>query len=131
MVTPGVRAVGEVRMGQRQERFVGTVRSATSRDLVMSDGMSERHVVDLPLRAEAAEVAVGVPAGERLAAPEAADDISGLLALLPAFEDEIQAGERRLRECVRLLRAHRATWREIGDALQVSRQAAWERFRTS
>jgi hypothetical protein len=58
-------------------------------------------------------------------------DIPDLLAQLPALEDEIEAGERRLRECVRLLRAHRATWREIGDALQVSRQAAWERFRTS
>jgi len=65
------------------------------------------------------------------AAPGVAPDIPDLLALLPALEDEIEAGERRLRECVRLLRAHRATWREIGDALQVSRQAAWERFRTS
>lgn len=65
------------------------------------------------------------------AAAESAPDIPDLLALLPALENEIEAGERRLRECVRLLRAHRATWREIGDALQVSRQAAWERFRTS
>jgi len=63
--------------------------------------------------------------------PEVVHDISSLLALLPALEDEIEAGERRLRECVRLLRARRATWREIGDALQVSRQAAWERFGTS
>lgn len=70
---------------------------------------------------------VTVPS-RRSATPDGAPDIAGLLALLPALEDEIAAGERRLRECVRMLRARRATWREIGDALQVSRQAAWERF---
>ena len=80
---------------------------------------------------DASEIMARVPAEGRSAPTETAVDIPGLLAQLPAFEDEIEAGERRLRECVRLLRAHRATWREIGDALQVSRQAAWERFRTS
>jgi hypothetical protein len=58
-------------------------------------------------------------------------DVPALLSLLPAIEADIEAEERRLRACVRMLRARRATWREIGDALQVSRQAAWERFQTS
>ena len=130
-MTPGVRVVGEVRMGQRYQRGNDTVRTAASGDLAVSDGLSDRQVIDSSLGVEAAEATVGVPAGERFTAAESAVDVPGLLALLPAFEDEIEAGERRLRECVRLLRAHRATWREIGDALQVSRQAAWERFRTS
>ncbi|WP_147381504.1 hypothetical protein [Nocardioides immobilis] len=100
-------------MGERYEGHIGSVRGTASRDLAESNDVIDR---------EAADSLLGV---------ETAFDIPDLLALLPAFEDEIEAGERRLRECVRLLRAHRATWREIGDALQVSRQAAWERFRTS
>ncbi|HWJ80682.1 MAG TPA: hypothetical protein VNS55_00490 [Nocardioides sp.] len=54
--------------------------------------------------------------------------VSHLLSLLPEIEADIEAGERRLRACVRQLRERRATWREIGEALQVSRQAAWQRF---
>lgn len=65
------------------------------------------------------------------AAPELPSDVSDLLSLLPEIEADIEAEERRLRACVRMLRARRATWREIGDALQVSRQAAWERFQPS
>lgn len=118
-------------MGERYERRIGTVRGTASRDLAVSNDVIDREAADSLLGVEAAETTVGAPAGERLPVPETAFDIPDLLALLPAFEDEIEAGERRLRECVRLLRAHRATWREIGDALQVSRQAAWERFRTS
>lgn len=118
-------------MGERYERRNGTLRTAASRDLSVSAEVSDREAIDSPLGVDAAEPTAGVPTGERSAAPESAVDIPGLLALLPAYEDEIEAGERRLRECVRLLRAHRATWREIGDALQVSRQAAWERFRTT
>ena len=118
-------------MSQRNERRNSTARTAASRDLAVSDVANDRQAAGGPLRADVVELMVGAPAEERSATPDGAVDIPGLLALLPAFEDEIEAGERRLRECVRLLRAHRATWREIGDALQVSRQAAWERFRTS
>jgi hypothetical protein len=118
-------------MSERFELRIGTAPGAASRDLPESNGVSDREAANPLLGVEAAEARVGALAGESSATLEAAVDIPGLLALLPAFEDEIEAGERRLRECVRLLRAHRATWREIGDALQVSRQAAWERFRTS
>lgn len=55
-------------------------------------------------------------------------DLDALLGLLPALSDDIARGEDRLRECVRQLRERRATWQEIGDALDVSRQAAWQRF---
>lgn len=51
-----------------------------------------------------------------------------LLLLLPELASDIERGEDRLQECVRELRGRRATWREIGAALGVSRQAAWERF---
>lgn len=54
-----------------------------------------------------------------------------LLELLPDLEAEVDASHARLRACVALLRQRRASWREIGDALAVSRQAAWERFRAA
>lgn len=92
-------------------------RVAVSRDLAEREASDDVGAIDSRHRTDASA--------------EAGSDIPDLLALLPALEGEIEAGERRLRECVRLLRAHRATWREIGDALQVSRQAAWERFRIS
>jgi hypothetical protein len=57
-------------------------------------------------------------------------EIPDLLSLLPEIEADIEAGERRLHAAVRQLRERRATWREIGDALQVSRQAAWQRFQS-
>ncbi len=55
-------------------------------------------------------------------------DLEELLALLPQIEEEAQQSRRDLAECVEQLRARRASWREIGDALQVSRQAVWQRF---
>ncbi len=60
----------------------------------------------------------------------AAVGVEDLLVLLRDLEADVGASERRLGECVRVLRERRATWREIGEALQISRQAAWERFTT-
>lgn len=118
-------------MGERHGRRESTVRGAASSHFMVSDGWRDLEGRDSPLRVDAAaEATLAASARGRVATPEAALDIPGLLALLPAFDDEITAADRRLRECVQLLREHRATWREIGDALQVSRQAAWERFRT-
>lgn len=54
--------------------------------------------------------------------------VGEMLRLLPNLEAEVAASHDRLRVCVAALRARRATWREIGQALAVSRQAAWERF---
>lgn len=55
-------------------------------------------------------------------------DLDELLALLPEIEAQAEQTRRDLSDCVEQLRARRASWQEIGDALQVSRQAAWQRF---
>ena len=52
-----------------------------------------------------------------------------LLRMLPELEAQVDASNARLRACVALLRERRASWREIGEVLEVSRQAAWQRFR--
>jgi len=120
-------------MGEPSGARMRSVPGGALRALAASEFVSDQEATASALEDDwALDAALSAPAAERSTTPRAAaPDIPGLLALLPALEDEIEAGERRLRECVRLLRAHRATWREIGDALQVSRQAAWERFRTS
>lgn len=55
--------------------------------------------------------------------------VPGLLGLLVELEGEVVASGERLEACVVLLRERRVSWREIGEALGVSRQAAWQRFR--
>lgn len=62
-------------------------------------------------------------------------DISGKLADHPlAVIRGIAAGidslEPTLREAVAIARKQRLTWEEIGEALGVTRQSAWERFST-
>jgi hypothetical protein len=57
-----------------------------------------------------------------------ATSIEELLATLPLLADEARRADERLREQVALLKDRRATWAEIGSALNVTRQAAWERF---
>ena len=54
--------------------------------------------------------------------------LDDLLATLPTLSADAALAEVRLRERVTLLRDRRATWAEIGAALGVTRQAAWERF---
>jgi hypothetical protein len=61
----------------------------------------------------------------------AAMSLVELLDLLPDLEAEVDASYARLHACVAQLRERRASWREIGEALEVSRQAAWQRFRIS
>jgi hypothetical protein len=57
--------------------------------------------------------------------------LAQLLELLPDLEADVDASNARLRACVALLRERRASWREIGETLGVSRQAAWQRFHES
>ena len=64
------------------------------------------------------------PVSERGGAPS----LEELLATLPVLAAEARAADDRLREQVALLKDRRATWAEIGSALNVTRQAAWERF---
>ncbi|WP_407940869.1 ClpX C4-type zinc finger protein [Nonomuraea antri] len=51
-----------------------------------------------------------------------------MLAMLPRQALTVEQAERDLRAWVRLLRDRGVTWARIGEALGVSRQAAWDRF---
>lgn len=51
-----------------------------------------------------------------------------LLERLKPIEDTIQGHGNMLRTVVDILRSREVSWAEIGRALGVSRQSAWERF---
>jgi hypothetical protein len=51
-----------------------------------------------------------------------------LLGLLKAQEKTFGEVAARLQKSVEILRKREVSWQQIGDALNVSRQAAWERF---
>ena len=50
------------------------------------------------------------------------------LERLAAIEDTIQGKGNQLQRVVELLRAREVSWAQIGAALGISRQSAWERF---
>lgn len=51
-----------------------------------------------------------------------------LLERLQAIEETLQGKGNQLQWVVELLRSREVSWRQIGAALGVSRQSAWERF---
>jgi ClpX C4-type zinc finger protein len=51
-----------------------------------------------------------------------------LLERLGAIEETVQGKGNQLRSVVELLRSRKVSWAQIGVALGVSRQSAWERF---
>ena len=51
-----------------------------------------------------------------------------LLAQLPAVEATVRGKQTQLQWVVDQLRSREVSWAQIGEALGVSRQAAWERF---
>lgn len=51
-----------------------------------------------------------------------------LLGVLKAQEKTYEAVATRLQRSVDILRKREVSWQHIGDALGISRQAAWERF---
>jgi ATP-dependent Clp protease ATP-binding subunit ClpX len=51
-----------------------------------------------------------------------------LLERLQPFEDTIQGKGNQLQWVVDLLRSRAVSWAQIGAALGISRQSAWERF---
>jgi len=51
-----------------------------------------------------------------------------LLTQLPAVEATVRGKQTQLQWVVDLLRKRKVSWAKIGEALGVSRQAAWERF---
>lgn len=50
------------------------------------------------------------------------------LAVIRGISTGMRRLEEPLRDAVQLAREQRRTWTEIGDALGVTRQSAWERF---
>jgi hypothetical protein len=51
-----------------------------------------------------------------------------LLERLEAIEDTLQGKGNQLQWVVELLRSREVSWAQIGTALGISRQSAWERF---
>jgi ATP-dependent Clp protease ATP-binding subunit ClpX len=51
-----------------------------------------------------------------------------LLERLGPIEETVQGEDNRLQTVVDLLRSRRVSWAQIGAALGISRQSAWERF---
>jgi len=51
-----------------------------------------------------------------------------LLERLQAIEDTVQGKASQLQWVVELLRSREVSWAQIGAALSISRQSAWERF---
>ncbi len=50
------------------------------------------------------------------------------LLFLPGLAEAIEQLEGRIAEIVRYCRANGRSWSQIGEALSVSKQAAWERY---
>jgi len=51
-----------------------------------------------------------------------------LLERLRAIEETVQGKGNQLQSVIELLRSRKVSWAQIGAALGVSRQSAWERF---
>jgi hypothetical protein len=51
-----------------------------------------------------------------------------LLERLQPIEDSLQGKGNQLQKVVEILRAREVSWAQIGAALGISRQSAWERF---
>ena len=78
-------------------------------------------------RPERAAVPEGA-AGTRLLPWEQTDSLAAALAALPKAAVAQAQVEASLLGWVRRARALGATWAQIGDALGITRQSAWERF---
>jgi|BarGraNGADG00312_2_1021985.scaffolds.fasta_scaffold46938_2 ClpX C4-type zinc finger len=63
------------------------------------------------------------------ASPPVPLDGDSVLASLPACDAAVDAARDVLQRRVDQLRTRQVSWEQIGKALGVSRQAAWERFR--
>jgi ATP-dependent Clp protease ATP-binding subunit ClpX len=67
------------------------------------------------------------PAQPKIPWPEDAPT-ENLLALLKAQNKTHEEVAARLQRSIDILRKRDVSWQQIGDALGISRQAAWERF---
>jgi hypothetical protein len=73
------------------------------------------------------EVIAGRPPNASKSSPEELPT-ERLLERLQPIEETLQGRGNQLQRVVDLLRAREVSWAVIGDALGISRQAAWERF---
>jgi len=66
----------------------------------------------------------------RSAKPPSPDELptERLLERLGAIDDTLQGKGSQLQSVVEILRSREVSWAEIGGALGISRQSAWERF---
>jgi len=73
------------------------------------------------------EIIVGRPISPKPPSPEELPT-ERLLQRLGAIEETVQGKGNQLQSVVELLRSRKVSWAQIGAALGVSRQSAWERF---
>ena len=73
------------------------------------------------------EIIVGRPISTKPPSPGALPT-GRLLERLEAIEETVQGKGNQLQWTVEVLRSRAVSWAEIGTALGISRQSAWERF---
>ena len=70
----------------------------------------------------------GTPVDVRVSLGISGDADSNPLAVISGITEGVKNMDGPLREAVARARELRYTWEEIGEALGVTRQSAWERF---
>jgi hypothetical protein len=73
------------------------------------------------------EITAGRPISSKPPSPEELPT-ERLLERLAAIEETVQGKGNQLQSVVELLRSRQVSWAQIGAALGISRQSAWERF---
>jgi hypothetical protein len=73
-------------------------------------------------------IARGAPRGSSKTASPEELPTERLLERLQPIEDTIQGRGNQLQQVVDILRSRAVSWAQIGAALGISRQSAWERF---
>jgi hypothetical protein len=82
---------------------------------------------------ECVELCKGIIAGPKPAKSSKSISVGDLpterlLARLRPIEDTLEGKGNQLREVIDVLRSREVSWAQIGGALGISRQSAWERF---
>lgn len=75
-----------------------------------------------------AEIVAGRPVSDKSYAKPLDRSSEQLLELMGSVSFAAEAGRDFLQQIVDTLRAREVSWADIGEALGVSRQSAWERF---
>jgi len=65
--------------------------------------------------------------GTKASKPMSPDELPTVERLQP-IEDTVQGKGNQLQHVVEILRSREVSWAQIGAALRISRQSAWERF---